>query len=171
MVAKEKEIREVQNYFRALLVIDNLSVAPQITPKNIFKIHKTVIDGLVDTSKAGELRTSLVYIANQEHIIYTPPESKKLKELISDLIDWLVKEQDIHPIIRAGLLHYQFVTIHPFTDGNGRTARLLTLLHLYQSGWNFRKSLALDEYYNTDRLNYYKALQTGKTYTERQSAI
>jgi len=169
VIAEKKEIREVQNYFRALLVVDNLAIKTQITLNNIFMMHKAVVDGLVDTSKAGAFRSRSIYIANQEHVVYTGPESNKLKELVTDLCDWLIDRKDVHPIIRAGLLHYQFVTIHPFTDGNGRMARLLTLLHLYQSGWNFRKSVALDEYYNADRLNYYKALQTGKTYSERQS--
>ena len=166
----KKEIREVQNYFRALHEVDNCSIQTQITLNNILTLHKVVIDGLVDTSKVGAFRSGPIYIANQKQIVYTAPKSNQLKELVTDLCDWLIDKQDIHPVIRAGLLHYQFVTIHPFADGNGRTARLLTLLHLYQSGWNFRKSLALDEYYNADRIKYYKALQTGNTYIERQSA-
>lgn len=58
-------------------------------------------------------------------------------------------------------------SIHPFTDGNGRTARLLTLLHLYQSKWDFRKVLVLEDFYNRNRQAYYKALDTGSTYGKR----
>ncbi len=83
---------------------------------------------------------------------------------------WLEKNKDTHPIVRAGLFHYQFETIHPFTDGNGRTGRLLTLLHLYQSGWDFKKILVLEDYYNRNRKTYYEALQTGETYPARQQA-
>lgn len=170
IIAEKKEIREVQNYFRALHEVDTLAVQSHITLNHIFAVHKAVIDGLVERSKIGAFRVGPIYIANQEKIVYTGPESNKLKKLTSDLCDWLVDKKDTHPVIRAGLLHYQFVTIHPFTDGNGRTARLLTLLHLYQSDWHFRKSLALDEYYNSDRMKYYSALQLGESFAQRQSA-
>lgn len=170
IIAEKKEIREVQNYFRALHEVDNFAVQSHVTLNHIFALHKAVTNGLVERSKVGVFRSGPIYITNQDKIVYTGPESNKLKKLTTDLCDWLIDRKDVHPVIRAGLLHYQFVTIHPFSDGNGRTARLLTLLHLYQSGWNFRKSIALDEYYNTDRLKYYKALQLGESYTERQSA-
>lgn len=170
IIAEKKEIREVRNYFQALHEVDTFSLQPHMTLNHIFALHKAVIDGLVERSKVGAFRSGPIYITNQEHVVYTGPESNKFNKLMTDLCDWLTDRKDIHPVIQAGLLHYQFVTIHPFSDGNGRTARLLTLLHLYQSGWNFRRSLALDEYYNTDRLKYYKALHTGESYTERQSA-
>jgi Fic family protein len=82
-------------------------------------------------------------------------------------MSWLHTNREVHPIIRAGLFHYQFETIHPFTDGNGRTGRLLTLLHLYQSGWDFKKTLVLEDFYNRNRKRYYESLQTGKTYKLR----
>ncbi len=81
--------------------------------------------------------------------------------LLADLLAWYNSNPQIHPIIRAGILHHRFESIHPFTDGNGRTGRLLTLLSLYQSGWDFRRGLVLEEYYNLDRRSYYLALQDG----------
>jgi Fic family protein len=85
-------------------------------------------------------------------------------------LKWLNENKEIHPIIKAGLFHYQFETIHPFTDGNGRTGRLLALLHLYQSEWDFKKILVLEDYYNRNRKAYYEALQTGETYQTRKKA-
>ncbi|PIS17815.1 hypothetical protein COT54_02630 [Candidatus Collierbacteria bacterium CG09_land_8_20_14_0_10_46_12] len=168
VIAEKNEIREVQNYFRALHLVDKYTAKSEITINDILKLHKTVIDGLVKESKVGVFRPGSIYITNQDKVMYVGPDTKKVRGLVEELLSWQTTSQDIHPVIRAGLLHYQFVTIHPFSDGNGRTARLLTLLHLYQSGWDFRKSLALDEFYNSDRLSYYQALQTGKTYKERQ---
>lgn len=170
IIAEKREIREVQNYFRALCQVDTLAARSPITVNTICTLHKAVVDGLVDRAKVGLFRTGPIYIANKEKVVYTGPQSNKLKKLLTDLCDWVAHSPDIHPVVRAGLLHYQFVTIHPFTDGNGRTARLLTLLHLYQSGWSFRRSLALDAYYHADRVAYYSALHRWKTYTARQSA-
>ncbi len=170
VIGEKDEIREVQNYFRALHLVDDLSQISTITLKNVLGLHKAVMSGLAETSKIGAFRPGPIYITNQAQVIYVGPDSNKVKGLVEELLSWLTASQDIHPVIRAGLLHYQFVTIHPFSDGNGRSARLLTLIHLYQSGWDFRKSLALDEFYNSARLNYYQALQTGKNYDERQSA-
>ncbi|EKD84645.1 MAG: Fic family protein [uncultured bacterium] len=108
-------------------------------------------------------------VGNIDKIMYRPPSAKKVPALVFDLIAWLKKasREGLHPVISAGILHLEFASIHPFTDGNGRTTRLLTQLHLMQNSWDFRKILVLDEYYNQDRLEYYNALQIEKTYRER----
>lgn len=172
--AEESQIREVQNYVRALKEIDTLAELKRtFTVDDILNIHRTVIDGLADTEKIGVFRPRQVYIVNilpnrDEEVAYTPPKARDVPALVNELLDWLGENQNIHPIVRAALFHYQFETIHPFTDGNGRTGRLMTLLHLYQSGWDFKKILVLEDYYNRARKAYYTALQTGKTYTVRQ---
>lgn len=174
--AQESQIKEVKNYLSALREIDKLSETKKsFTLSDILHVHRLVIGGLVEKEKVGVLHTGSVYVVNilpnqQEEVAYTPPQAKRIPELITNLVDWLDKHNEIHPIIRAGLFHYQFETIHPFTDGNGRTGRLLTLLYLYQSGWDFDKILVLEDYYNRNRKAYYEALQTGGTYKERQEA-
>lgn len=174
--AEADQIREVENYLVALREIDNLADTGQPLDKNlILKIHKMVVTGLIDGEKAGVFRQGPVYIVNvlpkgDEELAYTPPKSEEVPGLLTHLLDWLLNNSQIHPVIRAGIFHYQFETIHPFTDGNGRTGRLLTLLHLYQSGWDFKKVLVLEDYYNRDRKKYYQSLQTGDTYQSRQGA-
>ncbi len=174
VIAPKDQIVEVQNYLTALSSIDSLcSTKDSFTDKDILSIHRQVVDGLVDAKKAGFFRTGSVYIVNvrpdgQEDVQYTPPPFNHVDELIGQLLEWAHSSPDIHPIIRAGIFHYQFETIHPFFDGNGRTGRLLTLLHLYQSGWDFRKVLVLEDYYNQNRKNYYTNLQTGETYRKRE---
>ncbi len=174
--AEEKQILEVKNYLLALAEIDKLSeFKSRFNPQDVLKIQKIVIHGLVEKHKVGIFRRSPVYIVNElpdvsGEVAYTPPHENEVPTLIEDLFSWLYENTDIHPIVRAGLFHYQFETIHPFTDGNGRTGRLLTLLHLYQSDWDFKKILVLEDYYHRDRKAYYEALQTGETYEARQHA-
>ena len=173
--AEERQIREVKNYLVALREIDKLAGSkPYIDIQDVLNIHKIVIDGLVEEKKIGIFRPGPVYIVNElpsgeDELAYTPPKASDVPRLIEDLLNWLKTHIEIHPVIRAGLFHYQFETIHPFTDGNGRTGRLLTLLHLYHSGWDFKKILVLEDYYNRKRKAYYEALQTAATYKKRQS--
>ncbi len=172
--AEADQIREVENYLVALRRIDDLAdTKNRFTESDILAIHKVVVEGLVEPEKRGHFRSGPVYIVNvlpkgDEELAYTPPASGRVPGLIQDLLDWLAAHDQVHPIIRAGLFHYQFETIHPFTDGNGRTGRLMTLLHLYQSGWDFKKVLVLEDFYNRNRKHYYRALQTGDTYASRQ---
>lgn len=173
--AQADQIQEVKNYLTALRRIDVLAnTKKKFGIEDILSVHKTVVSGLVDAKKAGKFRLGPVYIVNvlpegNEELAYKPPKSDQVPGLISNLLDWLAENDQVHPVIRAGLFHYQFETIHPFTDGNGRTGRLLTLLYLYQSGWDFKKILVLEDYYNRNRKNYYLALQTGKDYISRSN--
>lgn len=174
--AEENQIREVRNYLKALKLVDKIAGKKSFfNEKDILKLHKTVVSGLIDPKNIGVFRPVPVYIVNvipggREELVYTPPTAGRVPELIEELLSWLEKTEKIHPIIHAGFFHYQFETIHPFTDGNGRVGRLLTLLHLYQSGWDFRHCLVLEDYYNRDRKKYYLSLQTGKNYQTRKKA-
>lgn len=172
--AEPKSIKEVQNYQDALLLVDRIvAKGKSFKEYDILSLQHEVTKGILSPSKSGHFRPSTVYIvntiANIDKVMYRPPSARKVPVAISNLLAWLDKarKEDLHPIIRAAILHLEFASIHPFTDGNGRTTRLLTQLHLMQSDWDFRKILVLDEYYNQDRLEYYNALQIEKTYRER----
>ncbi|MBP9670371.1 Fic family protein [Candidatus Woesebacteria bacterium] len=161
-----KDRLEVENYFTALAHMEKLSSEKQITLGHILSLQKLVMHNLTAEKNIGTIRTTPVYIVNSrpgfpDQIIYTPPTAIEVEPLLIDLLKWRNSNLQIHPIIRAGILHHRFESIHPFTDGNGRTGRLLTLLSLYQSGWDFRRGLVLEEYYNLDRRSYYLALQEG----------
>jgi len=79
---------------------------------------------------------------------------------MTQFVSWLNSEQDVHPILVAGIAQFQFVHIHPFLDGNGRTARLLSMLCLYRKGYDFKRLFTLSEYYDRDRADYYRAIQS-----------
>lgn len=172
--ASQKDILEVENYYKALRLLDELAKRKgDIGTEEVFSLHKIVIAGLVEKEKVGKFRPADVYVLDdlgdgREMVRFKAPPASKVKNMIDDLLKWLKesKKHDVHPIIRAGILHLQFVTIHPFTDGNGRVARLLTQLQLYRDGWDFRKILVLEDYYNRDRMSYYSAENKtqGKSY-------
>lgn len=173
VMADSKSIYEIKNYQDALLLIDKIAASQKVfNIEDVLAIQKEVTKGILEVQKSGHFRPSTVYVVNTidniDKVMYRPPSAKKVPSLVSDLLVWLNKTaRDLHPVISAGILHLEFASIHPFTDGNGRTTRLLTQLHLMQQAWDFRKILVLDEYYNQDRLEYYNALQIEKTYRER----
>lgn len=163
--ASSKDILEVENYYKALKLLDGVAKRKgDITTSEVLSLHKIVMVGLVEKEKIGKFRPADVYVLDdlgdgREMLRFKAPPATQVKKLVDDLLAWLKesKKADVHPIIRAGVLHLQFVTIHPFTDGNGRVARLLTQLQLYRDGWDFRKILVLEDYYNRDRMSYYNA--------------
>ena len=77
-----------------------------------------------------------------------------------ELLGWINQESEMHPVLKNGIIQFQFVHIHPFVDGNGRTSRLLCTFYLYKSGYDFKKLFSISEYYDKDRQNFYKAIQS-----------
>ena len=91
---------------------------------------------------------------------YIPPEYSDIPELLDELVEY-VNTTDDHPLIVAAVVHYQLVTIHPFEDGNGRTARLLSGYILDLGGYGFNGIGSLEEYFAYDINEYYKSIQMG----------
>lgn len=161
--APQKDIIEVENYYKAIQVLEEMAKQKHpITKEEILKLHKVVINGLVEPKKVGAFRPGDVYVLDdlgdgREVLRFKAPPAKQVLKLMDELLDWLKSAKDIHPIIKAAILHLEFVSIHPFTDGNGRVARLLTQLLLYREAWDFRRILVLEDFYNRDRMSYYNA--------------
>lgn len=172
----EKSIQEVKNYQVALQKIEELSVSyTHLTIDKILQLHQILMKGLLETKKSGHFRPASIFVVDdlgngQEILRYEGPVASKVPFLINQLLLWVNSSSMIHPIIKAGIFHLQFVSIHPFTDGNGRMARLLTQYLLYRDGWDFRKIIVLEDYYNRDRQGYYNAenMVQGKRYQEGQ---
>ncbi len=161
-----KSILEVKNIQNAIREMEKMVEQKKpIGIEDILFLHGILMKGLVEPEKTGHFRKDDIYVIDdlgdgREKLRYKGPDHKKVPFLINELLSWLVKAEkmEIHPIIKAAILHVHFVTIHPFTDGNGRMARLLTALSLYRDNWDFRKIIVLEDYYNRDRLAYYNAL-------------
>jgi Fic family protein len=120
---------------------------------------------------SGHFRLKPVYVVRHflglnKKVVYTAPSASKALTLVENLISWLNQEKtkDINPVIIAGIVHQEIAAIHPFADGNGRVARAISTLILYQKGYDFRKLFALEDFYNHNRADYYKAINTGESY-------
>ena len=177
--APDRDIYEVKNYLNALKYIEKIVADKKpITEKVILKIHKLVTDKTLAPQFSGHYRVRPIYVVRRQfgvpqETLYTGPEAKQVPKLMADFIAWLKdsEDKDINPAIAAAIAHLEIAAIHPFNDGNGRTARALATLMLYQRGYDFRRLFALEDYYNTNRQAYYKAINVGKTYDERRLDI
>jgi len=162
--ARPDDTRELLNYRKAFeLVSEYLSSGDPITEGLIREIHKRLVqDVRGDQALPGQYRNVQNYIVNSRtgERIYTPPPPLEVPQLMTDLVAWLQKDTEIHPVVIAGVAHFQLVHIHPFVDGNGRTARLLSTLFLYKTGYDFKRLFTISEYYDRDRPGYYQALQS-----------
>lgn len=164
--ADSKSITEVKNYQKVLQEIEKMAHHKKaVTIEDILYLHGVTMAGLLEDKKAGHFRPGPIYVIDElgdgrEKLRYEGPPASKVAYLIMELLKWLsgADKEGIHPVIKAALFHLQFVTIHPFADGNGRMARLLTTLILYRDNWDFRRIIVLEDYYNRDRQSYYNAL-------------
>ena len=174
--APARDIFEVQNYLKTMRYIEQIVHKKQpITEKVLLKIHKLVTDKTLAEEYSGYYRKGPVYVVRRhfgfpDEIVYTGPDAKKVPGLCADLIKWIQKseKEEVNPVVAAGIAHQEIAAIHPFNDGNGRTARALATLILYKRGYDFRRLFALEDYYNKDRQEYYKAINIGKNYEERR---
>jgi len=161
---RKDDRQELLNYKRAMdFVAEYLGKKSEITEDLIKKIHRMLVKDVRGGSlEPGKYRRVQNYVVNSltGEIIYTPPPPSKVPKLMGEFVRWLNEETSISPVLIAGIAQYQFVDIHPFLDGNGRTARLLCTLILYQNGYDFKKLFSLSEYYDKDRPSYYNAIQS-----------
>ena len=161
---KADDAKEVTNYRKAVdLVADYLGSGDPVTEGLIREIHKRLVrDVRGDAAAPGQYRRIQNYVANSvtKEIIYTPPSPQDVPPMMAEFVSCLNSERDVHPILVAGIAQFQLVHIHPFLDGNGRTARLLSMLCLYRKGYDFKRLFTLSEYYDRDRPGYYQAIQS-----------
>jgi Fic family protein len=163
---KERDELEIVGYYNALEYVQNIAKKNAIITQEIIKtIHAMVMNGNKKKVKPTPYRDgqNVIKDSNSKLIVYMPPEAKDVEILMKELIDWIKIEKHNIPIpILAGIAHYQFATIHPYYDGNGRTARLLTTLILHLNGYDMKGIYSLEEYYAKDLGSYYEALSIGE---------
>ena len=161
IIAREIDKREVINYYDSLELIHKVSQSGKpISEKLIKEIHAVIQKGILKGKLRGEYREAqnAIYDSKTRKPVYFPPEAKDVSSLMKSLVDWLNRDRESHAILKAGIAHYQFVTIHPFMDSNGRTARALATLVLYKEKYDLKQFYSLEEYYAEDLKGYYDAL-------------
>lgn len=160
---RERDVREVRNYWDALVRIEDwASQGKPLTEEMIRKVHALVEYG--PRAKPTSYRDGQNVIRDSVGggIVYLPPEAKDVPGLMTGLVAWInqSRKETLPTPLLAALAHYQFVTIHPFYDGNGRTARLLATYLLHRGGYGLQGIFSLEEYHARDLEQYYKALVT-----------
>lgn len=161
-----KPEQEVRNYFLALNYLDEMANKKEpFSKKLILDVQKLVEKG-ASKEKIG-LRGVMppgvlfaVYDSKTGNPDYIPPEYCDIPELLDELVEY-VNNTDDHPLIIAAVVHYQLVTIHPFEDGNGRMARLLSGYIMDLNGYGFNGIGSLEEYFAYDIDEYYDSIQMG----------
>lgn len=165
---RERDQQEVLGYYAALDKVEHWAQENKIiSQKTIQELHALVMSGGKKQIKPTPYRDAqnVIRDGRTHAIVYLPPEAKDVEPLMADLVQWLMDTESQLPCpLRASIAHYQFVTIHPYYDGNGRTARLLTTLILHKCGYDLRGFYSLEDYYAKDLATYYQALTVGPSH-------
>lgn len=165
VLGRARDIQEVINYRHAIVYIDEEAnkKIEKITEQVVKKLHRIITDKILMSEQSGEYRSKQVIIRNSQtnEITFRPPAPLEVPFLMREFLYWLNKDTtaEIHPILRAGIVHHEFVRIHPFIDGNGRVGRALVTLIMLLGGYDIRRFFSLEEYYDRDSTAYYNGLQ------------
>lgn len=162
---RERDVKEVRNYWDAFLKVEDWADKKvELSEDLIKRLHALVEKG--KRAKPTPYRDGQNVIRDSASgvIVYMPPEAKDVTSLMAEMVRWVHQAQKDHiPVaIIAALAHYQFVTIHPYYDGNGRTARLLTTFILQRDGYGLHGFFSMEEHHARDLTRYYKSLAVGK---------
>jgi len=165
IMVRRKDKKEVLNYLEALEKIPEFAERKPFKLSDLLELHKLVTrDTLENPADEGSLRNQQVAVVNRAtgQIIFMPPPTDRVGALVEEFLEWFNSEEvnEIDPVIEAGLAHYELVRIHPFVDGNGRTARVMASIVLFKRAFDIKRFFALDDYYDKDRRAYYAALKT-----------
>ncbi len=158
---RERDVDEVKNYWNALLRIEEWSAKKiPFTEELVRRLHALIKEGARAKPTPYRDGQNAIRDSASGAIIYLPPEARDVPALMAALVEWVTgaeKEGLPVPLI-AGLAHYQFVTIHPYYDGNGRTARLLATFILHRCGYGLNGFFSLEEHHARDLEGYYRSL-------------
>lgn len=166
---RERDESEVKGYYAALDELERtVQAQKKLTETTVQKLHALVMAGGKTRVRPTPYRDGQNVIRDGKSgaIVYMPPEAKDVAILMGELVAW-IRQGSIgnFPVpLKAAIVHYQFATIHPYYDGNGRAARLLTNLVLHLGGYGLNGLYALEEYYALDLRSYYDALTVGPSH-------
>ena len=157
------DVEDVINYVHACTyAIDRLNKLP-LCNRLLREIHKELLEGVRGQEKSpGEFRVSQNWIGPQNGTLkdakYIPPNVEDMNTALNDLEKYMNEDDDLDPLIRIALIHYQFETIHPFLDGNGRVGRLMILIYLIAKGYISKPIIYISYYLKKNQIEYYDRL-------------
>lgn len=156
---RERDAGEVRNYWKALLRIEEWATRKtDLTEDLIRRLHALVEHGQTRPTPYRDGQ-NMIRESETGALVYLPPEAKDVPALMRELVEWVRHTRpELPPPVVAGLAHYQFVTIHPYYDGNGRTARLLATFLLQRDGYGLNGFFSIEEEHARDLAAYYHSL-------------
>ncbi len=165
VVARERDIQEVINYRNVLKFVEEedkkRATHRHYTASMLKKIHELTCHRILGDF-IGDYRQTQVVVKNgfTGEVTFRPPPAVEVPFLLEDFFEWLngSKIASIHSVLKAGITHYYLVAVHPFIEGNGRTARAFATLVLFFEDYDIRKCFSLEEYFDKDATSYYQAL-------------
>jgi Fic family protein len=165
IMVRRKDRQEVLNYLEALERIPEFAQIAPFRSLTLLEIHKIVTKATLDNPEdVGVFRNRQVVVGNRitGQVTFRPPSFEDVPDLVEQFLKWFNSEEsnDLDPVITAGITHYELVRIHPFVDGNGRTARVMASIVFYGRRFDVKRFFALDDYYDNDRRAYYDALKS-----------
>ena len=168
ITGRERDIQEVINYRNVIRYIEYVGEGEvskgEITESVLKKIHALTVEKILPPEQCGGYRMVAVVVKNSQNgeVTFRPPPAVEVPYQMEELTEWLttVKKDDIHPVLKAGIIHYELVRIHPFVDGNGRMSRACATLSLFLDAYDIKKFFSLEEYYDRDAAHYYEALKS-----------
>ena len=163
IAAPVSQQQEALNYREAMqyaqVVAD--AASPRITEETVKTIHFLVTKSLPGGYNPGQYRFVQNFVINSatQRPLFRPPPPERVQPLMEEYVRWLnTPREGLPPYYRAALAHLNFVAIHPFDDGNGRTARILEALVLYLAGYRSQELVSLEAYFGRDTQGYYRAI-------------
>jgi len=168
IVGKDRDIQEIINYRAVLDWINDWGKdlkGPVIYTEEMLKtLHSISVHRIIPPEQCGVYRTQRVVVRSVEsgQVAYRPPAPEEVPAQIKDFLLWLngPVAQPFHKVLRAGIMHYELVQIHPFIEGNGRTSRAMALSLLYAEGYDVKRFFSLEQYFDNDIENYYLAIKS-----------
>ncbi|OGG26077.1 hypothetical protein A2960_06000 [Candidatus Gottesmanbacteria bacterium RIFCSPLOWO2_01_FULL_39_12b] len=168
VVGRDRDIQEVINYRNVLNFLDYVGRGEvskgKLTSEVVKKIHALTVEKLLALEKCGVYRNSQVVVKNSVtgEITFRPPPAIEVPYQVEEFLSWVntMVKDEIHPVLKAGITHYELVRIHPFVDGNGRMARASATLVLFLDNYDIKKFFSLEEHYDHDAARYYEALKS-----------
>jgi Fic family protein len=164
---RERDQQEVRGYYAALDEVERVAGRKAgLTEKDVQRLHALVMGGGKTRARPTPYRDeqNVIRDSRTSRIVYMPPQARFVRELMSRMVAWINAKDELPVPLKAAIAHYQYATIHPYYDGNGRTARLLTTLILHLGGYGLKGLYALEEYYARDLKAYYEALSAGPSH-------
>lgn len=171
IVARDRDVQEVINYRNVLKYIDGLlsdylerGGAFEYTQQQLLQIHSLTMERVIEPHKVGVYRQEQVVIRGVKdgEVVYRPPNAVEVPYQVEDFFIWLNSDEarDLHPVIKAGVVHFELSRIHPFVEGNGRVARAVALLVLAVEGIDARRFFSIEENFDRNVEAYYDAFTT-----------